>query len=115
MIAYPKGTTMLTMNSGTQSQIDDLLDARATIRQLRLELAKRRLAYLECKERLATASERLEDVLTEFEQKQGRLPFGDDAAEAGPAEGANTYTGKASGRKVKRRAVSGESNWSDTR
>jgi hypothetical protein len=106
---------MNTMTNGTQSQIDDLLDARAAIRQLRHELTNRRLALREVKDKLATATGRLEDVLTELEQRQGRLPFPDDAGSAPLTAGqADTYTSK-SGRTVKRRAVAGQSSWKETR
>jgi hypothetical protein len=107
---------MNTMTNGTQSQIDDLLDARAELRRLRKQVAACRLALRASKEQLATATDRLEDILTELEQRQGRLPFGDDAQADGPPQ-ADTYT-STSGRTVKRRAVAGragQSSWKETR
>lgn len=67
-----------------QDVIDDLCDARATVRTLRGELQKRRIAFHEAKDKLAKATNRLEDVLTEIEQHQGRLPFADQPEAAVP-------------------------------
>lgn len=61
-------------------QLDELLDKRAEIRRLRQEVLKRRLALRETKAKLEAMTDGLEDVLTEIEQRQGRLPF--DEAEA---------------------------------
>jgi hypothetical protein len=74
---------MTTMNA-QREQLDDLLDARAEIRMLRTELTKRRAAVAEIKGKLASLTTRFEDVLTEIEVKQGRLPFKE------PAENAST-------------------------
>jgi hypothetical protein len=105
---------MLTMTPGTQSQIDDLLDARATVRQLEKELLRRRLAVREIKEKLAAAIDRLEDTFVELEQKQGRLPFGDDTAEAGAPPPAAARP--ASGRPGKgRKPIAAKIGWSETR
>lgn len=58
-----------------QEQLDDLLDARAEIRRLRQDVLKKRLALREAKAKLSTATDKIEDTLTEIEQRQGRLPF----------------------------------------
>jgi hypothetical protein len=74
---------------GQRDQIDDLCDARAEVRALRVELDKRRLAFRDARAELRTATERLEDVLNQIEQGQGRLPFPEEqAAEARPAAAA---------------------------
>jgi hypothetical protein len=106
---------MMTMNNGVQSQIDDVLDARAAVRQLRLEVTKRRQALAEVRDKLATASGRLEDLLTELEQKQGRLPFGDDAQaqDDAPSPAARPSNGR--GRKRAAVAHAGQSSWKETR
>jgi chromosome segregation ATPase len=108
---------MNTMTPGTQSQIDDLLDARASVRQLRRELANRRLALREVKEKLATATDRLEDLLTELEQRQGRLPFADDAQAEAPSNGSAKLTMGKGARKHAAAAAgrAGQSSWKETR
>ena len=63
-----------------QDQLEELLDKRAEIRRLRQDVLKKRVALRESKTRLAALVDGLEDVLTEIEQRQGRLPF--DEAEA---------------------------------
>ena|ERR1700734_882521 len=74
-----------------REQIDDLLDARAELRRLRIELTEKRvtlhkspafLAYKRVKQELAAIGDQFEEVLTEIEQKQGRLPFMAEGAEA---------------------------------
>jgi predicted nucleic acid-binding Zn-ribbon protein len=71
-----KGLAMLVDND----QLEELLDSRANIRALEKELLKRRLALRETKTKLSAARDKIEDTLTEIEQRQGRLPF--DEAEA---------------------------------
>jgi DNA repair exonuclease SbcCD ATPase subunit len=67
-----------------REQIDDLLDARAELRRLRIELTEKRVtlhkspayqAFKRVKQELAAIGDQFEEVLTEIEQKQGRLPF----------------------------------------
>lgn len=67
-----------------REQIDDLLDARAELRRLRIELTEKRVtlhqsaafkAYARVKEELRATSDQFEEVLTELETRQGRLPF----------------------------------------
>jgi predicted nucleic acid-binding Zn-ribbon protein len=74
-----------------QSKIDDLCDVRASVRALRKEVQKRHIALNDARDKLRKATSRLEDVLTEIEQHQGRLPFVEDqpavAAEAAPSNG----------------------------
>ena len=60
-------------------QLDEVLDARAQIRELRKRVIETKAAWNEAKSELSAASDRLEGVLTELEQKQGRLPFDPDA------------------------------------
>jgi hypothetical protein len=74
-------------------QIDELLDARAELRRLRIELTEKRItlhqsipfkAYQRVKEELRATSDAFEECLTELEQKQGRLPFMEEAAPSVP-------------------------------
>lgn len=67
-----------------RDQVDDLLDARAELRRLRIELTEKRvtlhkspafLAYKRVKQELASINETFEECLTSLEVKQGRLPF----------------------------------------
>ncbi len=67
-----------------REQLDDLLDTRAEIRRLRKAVEQTKAAYAQAKGELASATERAEEVLTEIEQKQGRLPF--DAEGEKPAK-----------------------------
>lgn len=101
---------MQTMTT-SQSQIDELLDTRAEIRTLRKELLKRRIEFQTCKSKLSKAVDRLEDVLTELEQRQGRLPFPeiDDGGAPDPA------ARPSNGRHRKPAAMAGQSSWKDTR
>jgi hypothetical protein len=64
--------------------VDELLDARAELRRLRIELTEKRVALHQCaaflayqrvKQELAATADQFEECLTELEQKQGRLPF----------------------------------------
>jgi hypothetical protein len=66
--------------STTDPHLDDLFDTRQEIRRLQRLVKETRAAAAEAKSDLAEASKRAEGILTEMEQKQGRLPFeGDDA------------------------------------
>jgi hypothetical protein len=85
--------------------LDDALDARALIRRLKQELR-------DCRERLAAARERMEKSLDELEQRQGRLPFGDDA-EAEAAAPSPPARAAVNGRPRKRAAA--RVGWSETR
>lgn len=58
-----------------RDQLDDVLDARAQMRALRDKVKTTKAAWDDAKTELRDASERFESVLTEIEQKQGRLPF----------------------------------------
>ena len=60
----------------------EILDARAEIRSLRKRVTETKAAWQTAKGELRDASDRLENVLTEIEQKQGRLFGDDDQAEA---------------------------------
>lgn len=62
-----------------RDQLDDVLDARAEMRTLRKRVTETRAAWTLARTELNEASSRLEDVLTEIEQRQGRLPFNPDA------------------------------------
>lgn len=62
-----------------REQLDDLMDERAKIRTLRRAVADTRSAYNQAKDDLAAASSRAEEILTQIEQKQGRLSFDADA------------------------------------
>jgi septal ring factor EnvC (AmiA/AmiB activator) len=95
-----------------QLAIDDLLDARAEVRRLRKQVTDQRLALRASKDKLTAALDRLEDNLTQLEQQQGRLPFGDDAAEPKPAPAARN------GRRHHQPAAAaqaGQSNWKSDR
>jgi chromosome segregation ATPase len=69
-----------------REQLDDVLDARAEIRQLRKRVNETKAAWNEAKSELSAASTRLEDVLTEIEQKQGRLNLPFDEGTKPPAK-----------------------------
>ena len=78
---------MTMANSTAQQQLDDILDARAKLRQQRLAVANARIALNQAKTALADTKEHWEDLLTEVEQRQGRLQFGDAAVEVNPTVG----------------------------
>ena len=66
-------------------QIDDLLDARGEIRRLSKIVADARDVWVGAKSELTAAKTKLEGVLDELEQRQGRLPFPEpEAKEANP-------------------------------
>jgi hypothetical protein len=58
-----------------REQLDDLMDARAEIRRLKQQVANTRAAFNDAKSALADKSALVEEILTQMEQKQGRLPF----------------------------------------
>ncbi len=62
---------------GYVGPIDDVIDAHAQIRFLRKRVQETKAEWADAKTELATASARLETVLTEIEQQQGRLPLQD--------------------------------------
>src|SRR5258707_14549871 len=86
-----------------QLQIDDLLDARAEVRVLRKELLQRQEAFRAVRHRLMTATNRVEGLLTELEQQQGRLPF----AEAEEAEAPAPVARPSNRRKSRQAAAAG--------
>jgi hypothetical protein len=60
-----------------QEHLNDLFDTRAEIRRLQKAVKDTRAAALEAKSELAEATKRAEGILTEMEQRQGRLAFDD--------------------------------------
>jgi hypothetical protein len=99
-----------------QLQIDDLLDARADVRALRKALTAKRIELADIRARLTTASDRLENLLTELEQQQGRLPFGaDEPAEAPAKAPAKAPPPRSNGRKHRQPAAAGQSDWREGR
>ena len=66
----------------SKDQLEDVLDARAEIRTLRNRVNTTKADYLDAKMAPSAAAERLEGVLTELEQKKGRLPL--DGGPGGP-------------------------------
>ena len=72
------------MASSAQAQLDELIDARGKLRKLRLDRENARIALNQAKTALREYVEQWEDLLTEIEQRQGRLQF--DDAEAQPAQ-----------------------------
>jgi chromosome segregation ATPase len=67
-----------------QDQLEDVLDARAEIRELRRKVTMAKAAWTEAKTELSAATQRVEDLLTEIETRQGRLPFPFPDAEPKP-------------------------------
>jgi len=65
-----------------RAQLDDLLDARQEMRKWRTAVKQTREAYSAAKSQLSAATARAEEVLTQIEQKQGRLTFEPDSADA---------------------------------
>jgi predicted nucleic acid-binding Zn-ribbon protein len=65
------------MAAHRDQRLEEVLDARAEIRSLRKRVTQTKEAWQEAKGELAAASDRLENALTDIEQRQGRL-FGDD-------------------------------------
>jgi hypothetical protein len=102
---------MQTMTT-SQSAIDDVLDSRAMIRTLEKELLKRRIEFRAAKEKLADARARLEENLTQLEQRQGRLPFPEADQTDAPAPAARPSNGRG-GKRVA--AAAGQSSWKETR
>jgi hypothetical protein len=71
------------MSTANREQLNDLFDTRAEVRRLQKVVKDTRAAASEARSELAAASSRAEGILTEMEQKQGRLAFeGDDAQPA---------------------------------
>jgi hypothetical protein len=58
-----------------REQLDDLMDARAEIRRLKKQVADTRAAFNAARSELADKSALAEEILTQMEQRQGRLPF----------------------------------------
>ena len=75
-----------TMNTAEQ-QLDDILDARAELRRKRIALNDAKIALNQAKTALSETKAHWEDLLTEVEQKQGRLSF-EGALEQEQAEAA---------------------------
>jgi hypothetical protein len=75
-----------------QQQLDDILDRRAALRKLRLERDEARIALNQAKTALREYVDRWEDLLTEIEQKQGRLAF--DDAQPEPAQAPQARRGR---------------------
>ena len=69
------------MAAHRDQRLEEVLDARAEIRSLRKRVTETKAAWQTAKSELSDASDRLENVLTEIEQKQGRL-FRDDDDQA---------------------------------
>lgn len=68
------------MASQAQQQLDDILDARASKRDARKAYETARVAMNQAKSAWNESKERLETLMDEVEQRQGRLPF-EDAVE----------------------------------
>ena len=58
-----------------REQLDDLMDTRAEIRRLKKQVADTRAAFNLARSELADKSALAEEILTQMEQRQGRLPF----------------------------------------
>jgi hypothetical protein len=113
--------------SPSADAVDDLLDARSEVRRLRKLVLQQRIALKQAKESLAGALERVETCFDELEQRQGRLPFGDDAGSApltaGQADAARPSNGSAKltvGKGAPKHAAAaagraGQSSWKETR
>jgi hypothetical protein len=72
------------MASSAQTLLDEILDGRAKLRQQRIAVDSARITLNQAKIALKETKEHWEDLLTEVEQRQGRLAF--DDAEAQPAQ-----------------------------
>jgi hypothetical protein len=72
-------------NNTAQQQLDDILDARAKLRQQRVAVENARITLNQAKIALKETKDHWEDLLTEVEQRQGRLAFDDAQAEQAPA------------------------------
>jgi hypothetical protein len=101
---------MQTMTTSS-AVIDDILDTRARIRTLEKELLKRRIEFRAAKEELADARARLEENLTQLEQRQGQLPF-PEAEDDAPSPSARPSNGRG-GKRVA--AAAGQSSWKESR
>jgi hypothetical protein len=63
-------------------QLDDLMDARAEIRDLTKLVASTKAAYDQARSDLAKKRSLAEEILVQIEQRQGRLPFDPEAAKS---------------------------------
>jgi hypothetical protein len=79
------------MANQAQQQLDDILDARAAKRDARKAFEAARIAMNQARTTLSEATERVEALMDEVEQKQGRLPF-EQAVEHEQAPTQGPYT-----------------------
>ncbi len=63
------------MSQQAQQQLDDILDSRAKLRSARLAFNNARIALNQCRTALNDTKAHWEELLTEIEQRQGRLSF----------------------------------------
>ena len=75
------------MANTAQQQLDDILDARAKLRQQRVAVDNARITLNQAKIALKETKDHWEDLLTEVEQRQGRLAFDDEVIESRPSIG----------------------------
>jgi hypothetical protein len=81
-------------NNTAQQQLDDILDARAKLRQQRIAVDNARITLNQAKIALKETKEHWEDLLTEVEQRQGRLQFDDAEAEQAQAQAPQARRGR---------------------
>jgi hypothetical protein len=92
-----------------QAQLDDILDARAKLRSARLAFNNARIALNQCKTALNDTKANWEELLTEVEQRQGRLSFEGALEQEQPVPAAAEAEAKpASSRKRYRPPFSGQ-------